>query len=75
MCVLVLVMLMLTLILIHLDLVIHTQKLFIYRPITIGERTAVYGGALEFFYSLHSIPCVGFAAYCNVSQENQMRRR
>lgn len=41
------------------------DKLFEFRPVTIGERISVYGGELEFHYSLHSIPCVGFSAYCN----------
>lgn len=41
------------------------KKLFVFRPVVIGEMTAVYGGYVQFFYSLHSIPCVGFAAYCN----------
>lgn len=41
------------------------RKLFVFRPAQIGQKIAVYGGHLEFFYSLHSIPCVGFAAYCN----------
>ena len=40
------------------------RKLFVFRPVLAGQRTAVYGGHVEFFYSLHSIPCVGFAAYC-----------
>ena len=41
------------------------RKLFVFRPVLVGQRTAVYGGHVEFFYSLHSIPCVGFTAYCN----------
>ena len=41
------------------------RKLFVFRPVLAGQRTAVYGGHVEFFYSLHSIPCVGFAAHCN----------
>ena len=41
------------------------RKLFVFRPVLAGQRTAVYGGHVEFFYSLHSIPCVGFSAYCN----------
>lgn len=39
------------------------KKLFVFRPVIVGERTCVYGGYLKFFYSLHSIPCVGFSAY------------
>ena len=41
------------------------RKLFVFRPVLAGQRTAVYGGHVEFFYSLHSIPCVGFSAYCH----------
>jgi CRP-like cAMP-binding protein len=41
------------------------SKLFTFRPVIVGERISVYGGKLEFFYSLHSIPCVGFKSFCN----------
>jgi CRP-like cAMP-binding protein/glyoxylase-like metal-dependent hydrolase (beta-lactamase superfamily II) len=40
------------------------EKLFVFHPVVIGQRISVYSGELEFFYSLHTIPCVGFAAYC-----------
>lgn len=39
------------------------KKLFVFRPVTVGEDVHVYGGYLKFFYSLHSIPCVGFEAH------------
>lgn len=41
------------------------DRLFVPRPAIVGDLTAVYGGYIEFFYSLHSIPCVGFVAHCN----------
>jgi len=41
------------------------RKLFSFRPAVVGQKMAVYGGEIQFFYSLHSIPCVGFSAYCN----------
>lgn len=34
-----------------------------FRPVQIGEKMKVRGGVLNFFYSLHSIPCVGFEAF------------
>lgn len=40
------------------------KRLFIYKPVVIGERVNLHGGQLNFFYSLHSIPCIGFSAYC-----------
>lgn len=39
-------------------------KLFEFREVVVGERINVYGGKLQFHCALHSIPCVGFAAYC-----------
>jgi CRP-like cAMP-binding protein len=41
------------------------EQLFDYREVIIGERMSVYGGYIEFHASLHSIPCVGFSAFCN----------
>lgn len=41
------------------------KELFVFRPVIPGEPVTVYGGRLNFFYALHSIPCVGFSAYCN----------
>eukprot|EP00808_Paulinella_micropora_P015650 g36229.t1 len=40
------------------------RKLFLFRPMIVGEEHSVFGGELSFFYSLHSIPCVGFSAMC-----------
>lgn len=34
-----------------------------FRPVRIGEPVKIRGGVLKFFYSLHSIPCVGFEAF------------
>jgi len=39
------------------------QKLFIFRPVTIGEPIPAHGGKLNFFYSLHSIPCLGLEVF------------
>lgn len=36
------------------------QTLFEYRPIIIGEPQELSGAKLHFFYSLHSIPCIGY---------------
>mmetsp|Transcript_17493 Transcript_17493/g.31391 ORF Transcript_17493/g.31391 Transcript_17493/m.31391 type:complete len:881 (+) Transcript_17493:502-3144(+) len=41
------------------------KKLFVFQPVTIGEPLEAHGGSLRFFYSLHSIPCVGFEAHYN----------
>jgi CRP-like cAMP-binding protein/glyoxylase-like metal-dependent hydrolase (beta-lactamase superfamily II) len=39
------------------------RRTFIYRPVKIGSSVRVHGGELRFFYTLHSIPTVGFEAY------------
>lgn len=39
------------------------RRLFVFRPIRLGEPVRHYGGELRFFYSLHSIPAVGFEVY------------
>ncbi len=39
------------------------RRTFIYRPIKIGAPIRVHGAELHFFYSLHSIPTVGFEAF------------
>eukprot|EP01103_Thecamoeba_quadrilineata_P002514 TRINITY_DN12464_c0_g1_i1.p1 TRINITY_DN12464_c0_g1~~TRINITY_DN12464_c0_g1_i1.p1 ORF type:complete len:817 (+),score=167.81 TRINITY_DN12464_c0_g1_i1:39-2489(+) len=39
------------------------RTLFEFRPVRIGERVQIRGAELEFFYSLHSIPCIGFELY------------
>jgi ribonuclease BN (tRNA processing enzyme) len=38
------------------------KTLFTFRPATIGNKLNVYGADFEFFYSLHTIPCIGFVA-------------
>ena len=44
------------------------QKMFIFRPVTIGAFIDVLGASFRFFYSYHSIPCLGFEAnYCGRS--------
>lgn len=42
----------------------YLEELFYFREVIVGEPINVYGGILEFFYSLHTIPCVGFSAHC-----------
>lgn len=39
------------------------RRLFVFRPISIGEPIRKQGGELRFFYGLHSIPAIGFEAY------------
>jgi CRP-like cAMP-binding protein len=39
------------------------RRTFIYRPVKIGSSVRVHGGELRFFYTLHTIPTVGFEAY------------
>ncbi|MEZ0230899.1 MAG: cAMP/cGMP-dependent 3',5'-cyclic-AMP/GMP phosphodiesterase [Planctomycetota bacterium] len=39
------------------------RRTFIFRPIKIGAPIRVHGAELRFFYTLHSIPTVGFEAY------------
>jgi len=36
---------------------------FTYRQVKIGEDVKCRGGIFRFFYSLHSIPCIGFEAF------------
>ena len=36
------------------------QKLFKFRPVTIGADLEINGGKFNFFYSFHMIPCIGF---------------
>lgn len=31
-----------------------------FTPVTIGQTLRLRGAAFEFFYTLHSIPCIGF---------------
>ena len=41
------------------------RSLFIYNPVQCGDSVGlkINGGELRFFYSLHTIPCVGIEAY------------
>ena len=39
------------------------KTVFKFKPAKIGEMLSFHGGKLKFFYTLHSIPCVGFEAY------------
>jgi CRP-like cAMP-binding protein/phosphoribosyl 1,2-cyclic phosphodiesterase len=39
------------------------RRTFIFRPVKIGAPIRVHGAELNFFYTLHSIPTVGFEAY------------
>lgn len=37
-----------------------TRRMFRFRPVRIGEPVRLRGAEFRFFYSLHSIPCIGF---------------
>jgi CRP-like cAMP-binding protein/phosphoribosyl 1,2-cyclic phosphodiesterase len=39
------------------------RRLFIYRPVLMGEPMKINGGEIRFFYSIHTIPCIGFEVY------------
>ena len=39
------------------------RRTFVYRPVRIGAPLRVHGGELRFFYTLHSIPTIGFEAW------------
>jgi len=39
------------------------RRTFRFRPVTIGAPTLFGGGELRFFYTLHSIPTIGFEAF------------
>ena len=41
------------------------QKLFKFRPVTIGADLEINGGKFNFFYSFHMIPCIGFEVTFN----------
>jgi hypothetical protein len=44
------------------------QNLFVFRPVTIGSYIDILGASFRFFYSFHSIPCIGFEInYCGKS--------
>jgi len=38
----------------------YLKKLFAFRPIKIGSPLFIYGGKFRMFYTLHSIPTIGF---------------
>jgi CRP-like cAMP-binding protein/ribonuclease BN (tRNA processing enzyme) len=39
------------------------RRLFTWRPVTIGGTHSINGGEFRFFYTLHSIPSIGFEVY------------
>lgn len=39
------------------------RRLFVFRPVTLGGPLRINGGEFHFFYSLHSIPTIGFECY------------
>jgi ribonuclease BN (tRNA processing enzyme) len=39
------------------------RRLFTYRPVTIGGTHRIHAGEFRFFYTLHSIPTIGFEVY------------
>lgn len=39
------------------------RRTFVYRPVRVGAPLRVHGGELRFFYTLHSIPTIGFEAW------------
>lgn len=39
------------------------RRTFSFSPVTIGQPTSIGGAELVFFYTLHSIPALGFEAY------------
>jgi hypothetical protein len=41
----------------------NLETLFYYRPATIGASLNIYGAEFNFFYSLHTIPCIGFEVF------------
>lgn len=45
----------------------NLRKLFTFRPVIIGTALNIYGANFEFFYSMHTIPSIGF----RVSLENK----
>lgn len=36
------------------------KSMFLFRPITIGNQIDILGASFRFFYTYHSIPCIGF---------------
>jgi len=41
------------------------RKLFKFRPVIIGAPMVIHGAQFRFFYSVHTIPCIGFEVYYN----------
>lgn len=39
------------------------RRLFNFRPILLGEPLMVHGGEFQFWYTIHTIPTIGFEAY------------
>lgn len=39
------------------------RRLFIFRPVVLAEPIRLNGGEIRFFYSIHTIPCIGFEIY------------
>ena len=39
------------------------QMLFKFRPVIIGAPLSLNGATFRFFYTLHSIPCIGFEVF------------
>jgi CRP-like cAMP-binding protein/ribonuclease BN (tRNA processing enzyme) len=39
------------------------RRLFVFRPVTIGGTHRINGAEFQFFYTLHSIPTIGFECY------------
>jgi CRP-like cAMP-binding protein/phosphoribosyl 1,2-cyclic phosphodiesterase len=39
------------------------RRTFSFRPVSIGQPTSINGAELYFFYTLHSIPTIGFEAF------------
>lgn len=39
------------------------RRLFQFRPVTMNHPLTLYGATFQFFYSFHSIPCMGFKVY------------
>lgn len=44
------------------------KNMFLFRPVTIGNHIDILGASFRFFYTYHSIPCIGFEVnYCGKS--------
>ena len=40
------------------------MSLFRFTPVPMDAPMHIYGGEIDFHYSIHTIPCIGFSAYC-----------